>query len=104
MLSKNSQNLFRYSCCLNKNNNRYLATKPPVKPFHYQELFEHAKPLNTPFKKLTTDFVSTFEVNGKKVLQVEPQALTLIAEQAMVDIAHLLRPAHLQVDIDFLFA
>ncbi len=24
-----------------------------TKPFYYQELFEHAKPLNTPFKKLT---------------------------------------------------
>jgi len=41
--------------------------------------------------------VSTFEVKGKKCLQVEPEALTLMSEQAMVDIAHLLRPAHLQV-------
>ena len=31
-------------------NKRYLAAKP----FYYQELFEHAKPLNTPFKKLTS--------------------------------------------------
>ena len=36
-------------------------------------------------------------VKGKQVLNVEPEALTLIAEKAMVDIAHLLRPAHLQV-------
>ena len=43
------------------------------------------------------DFVSTMEVKGKEVLCVEPEALTMIAEQAMVDIAHLLRPAHLQV-------
>ena len=71
----------------------YLSTKP----FYYQELFEHAKPLNTPFKKLTGDFVSTFDVKGKQVLQVEPQGLTLLAEQAFIDIAHLLRPAHLQV-------
>ena len=41
--------------------------------------------------------MSTFDVKGKKMVQVEPEALTLIAEQAMIDIAHLLRPAHLQV-------
>lgn len=66
------------------------------KPFYYQELFEHAKPLDTPYKKLTGDFVSTFEVKGQKCLQVDPEALTMLSEQAMIDIAHLLRPAHLQ--------
>lgn len=40
--------------------------------------------------------MSTFEVQGKKVLKVEPQALTMLAEQAFVDVAHLLRPGHLQ--------
>ena len=43
------------------------------------------------------DFVSTFEVKGKKVLSVQPEALTLLSENAFTDIAHLLRPAHLQV-------
>lgn len=37
------------------------------------------------------------DVKGQKVLNVRPEALTMIAEQAMIDIAHLLRPAHLQV-------
>lgn len=73
-------------------NHRGLSTKP----FYYQELFEHAKPLNTPFKKLTGDYVSTLDVNGKKILQVDPEALTLLSEQAFVDVSHLLRPAHLQ--------
>lgn len=41
--------------------------------------------------------MSTTEVKGKKILNVAPEALTLIAEHAMVDIAHLLRPGHLQV-------
>ena len=31
------------------------------------------------------------------MIKVEPEGLTMIAEQAMIDIAHLLRPAHLQV-------
>lgn len=74
-----------------------ISRSQSTKPFYYQELFEHAKPLNTPFKKLTSDHVSTFEVKGQKILSVEPQALTMLTEQAMIDIAHLLRPAHLQV-------
>ena len=82
------KNLFRFQ----SSSGRRLSTKP----FIYQELFEHAKPLNTPFKKLTGDYVSTVEINGRKVLQVEPEALTLLTEQAFVDISHLLRPAHLQ--------
>ena len=32
---------------------------------------------------------------GREILVVEPSALSLLAEQAMVDINHLLRPAHL---------
>lgn len=35
-------------------------------------------------------------VNGRKVLEVDGQGLTLLAEQAMLDISHLLRPSHLQ--------
>ncbi|XP_025081375.1 uncharacterized protein LOC112556512 [Pomacea canaliculata] len=67
-----------------------------VKPFYYQDiLHQEAKP-SVPWKKLTGDFVSTMEVRGKKVLMVQPQALTLIAENAMIDVAHLLRPGHLQ--------
>ncbi|CAF0754626.1 unnamed protein product [Brachionus calyciflorus] len=73
-------------------NKRYLSAKP----FYYQELFEHAKPLNTPYKKLTSDHVRTLDVNGTKILQVDPEALTLLTEQAFMDVSHLLRPAHLQ--------
>lgn len=51
---------------------------------------------NTPYTCLTKDFVSTFEAGGKRFLNVEPEALTLLARRAMVDIAHLLRPGHLQ--------
>jgi len=30
-----------------------VASAPAVKPFHYQELLEHEKKIDTPFKKLT---------------------------------------------------
>jgi fumarate hydratase class I len=73
-----------------------MASTPAVKPFYFQELLEHEKKIETPYKKLSGDFVSTFEVKGKKVLSVQPQALTLLAEKAYIDVSHLLRPSHLQ--------
>src|SRR5689334_5964890 len=53
-------------------------------------------PDDTPYRLLTTDGVSTVEAAGRTFLQVEPEALTLLAREAFRDIAHLLRPAHLQ--------
>ncbi|XP_071805831.1 fumarate hydratase class I, aerobic-like [Asterias amurensis] len=69
---------------------------PAVKAFHYQDIMKPESTLDIPYKKLTGDFVSTFEVKGRKILSVEPEALRVITAQAMVDIAHLLRPKHLQ--------
>lgn len=64
--------------------------------FHYQPLFELSPDTETPYRKLTDKYVSTVEVNGMKFLKVEPEALRLLSSQAMKDIAHLLRPAHLR--------
>jgi fumarate hydratase class I len=50
---------------------------------------------HTPYRLLTTEGVSTVEAAGRTFLQIEPQALQLLARTAMRDIAHLLRPAHL---------
>jgi fumarate hydratase class I len=52
-------------------------------------------PDTTPYRLITKDHVSTFEAAGQTFLRVEPQALTLLAFEAMRDIAHLLRPGHL---------
>ena len=43
------------------------------------------------------------EIQGQKILKVGGEGLTMLAEQAMIDIAHLLRPAHLQVSISLCF-
>ena len=51
---------------------------------------------DTPYRLLTTDGVSTFETAEGRFVQVEPEALTLLTREAMRDIAHLLRPGHLQ--------
>ncbi|HVX93611.1 MAG TPA: fumarate hydratase [Polyangia bacterium] len=62
--------------------------------FQFQELLPLG-PDETPYRKLTSDHVSTFEAAGKTFLKIEPEALTLLAKQAMRDISHLLRPGHL---------
>jgi fumarate hydratase class I len=50
---------------------------------------------DTPYRKLTGEFVASAEFGGEPVLRVDPRGLTLLAREAMVDIAHLLRPGHL---------
>ena len=53
----------------------------------------------TPWRLLTTDGVRVIEgegaLAGRRFLQVDDEALRLLAETAMHDIAHYLRPAHL---------
>ncbi|MBS2533395.1 fumarate hydratase [Catenulispora sp. NF23] len=63
--------------------------------FEYADLLP-AGPDETPYRLLTTEGVSTVEAGGRTFLQVEPEALRLLTETAMHDIAHYLRPTHLQ--------
>lgn len=67
-------------------------------PFFYQDMFEmeSASDAGVAYRKLTSDFVAVKEVLDKKILCVDSKALTLLAENAMVDIAHLLRTKHLE--------
>jgi fumarate hydratase class I len=66
-----------------------------VSAFTYQDMLPLGED-TTSYRLLTQDFVSTFEAGGKTFLKVEPEALTLLTREAMRDIAHLLRPGHLQ--------
>ncbi|MDX6610736.1 MAG: fumarate hydratase, class, partial [Solirubrobacterales bacterium] len=50
---------------------------------------------DTDYRLVTGEGVSTFEAGGQRFLRVEPSALTLLTDEAMHDIAHYLRPAHL---------
>ena len=69
---------------------------PP--PFVYQDMFEHENPVETPYYRLddASQYVSTINLGGQEFLKVEPEALRILAATAMRDIAHLLRPGHLQ--------
>ena len=51
---------------------------------------------HTSYRLLTSEGVSTVEAAGRTVLQVEPEALRLIAYEGIKDISHLLRTAHLE--------
>ena len=50
----------------------------------------------TPYRLVSTEHVRTVETPLGTMLQVDPEALTLITREAMRDIAHFLRPGHLQ--------
>ena len=62
--------------------------------FHFQTLFESGED-TTPYRKLTSEYVETVEFDGQTLLRVDPEALTLVAREAMRDVSFLLRPGHL---------
>jgi fumarate hydratase class I len=70
---------------------RYFLVVPE---FAYQELLPIGGD-EAPYRLLTSDYVSTFTAGGRRFVQVEPEALTMLTSRAMFDIAHLLRPGHL---------
>ena len=51
---------------------------------------------DTPYRKLTGDYVKTEKVNGKTILTVDRRALTMLADEALRTTSHLLRPGHLK--------
>jgi fumarate hydratase class I len=64
-------------------------------PFTYQELFELG-PDATEYRLLTRDHVRVKTFEGRDMLMVNPEALSLLANQAFHDINFFLRPAHLR--------
>ncbi|MDB1086927.1 fumarate hydratase [Streptomyces sp. ACA25] len=71
------------------------ATPRPAPPeFTYTDLLPVGAD-DTPYRLVTAEGVSTFEAAGRTFLKVEPEALRLLAAEAMHDISHYLRPEHL---------
>lgn len=60
------------------------------KPFIYQAPFPMGKD-NTEYYLLTSDYVSVADFDGETILKVEPEALTLLAQQAFHDASFMLR-------------
>ena len=65
----------------------------PTPPFQYQPMFP-VGPDRTEYELITSDYVHTVDCNGHQMLQVDPEALRILAERAMHDVAFYLRPAH----------
>jgi fumarate hydratase, class I len=63
--------------------------------FLYQDPFPLEKD-DTEYRLLTKDHVSVAQFEGKEILKVDPQALTLLANEAMRDVSFLLRTQHLE--------
>ncbi|MCW2780664.1 MAG: fumarase, partial [Marmoricola sp.] len=62
--------------------------------FRYSDLLPIGED-ETPYRLVTTEGVSTFEADGQTFLKVDPAAIQRLTAEAMHDIAHFLRPAHL---------
>jgi fumarate hydratase class I len=69
--------------------------------FSYTELLPIG-PDHTEYRLISTEGVDTFETSEGTFLRVSPAAITQLTEVAMRDIAHLLRPGHLQQLADIL--
>ena len=67
----------------------------PEKPFHYQEPFPLGSD-STEYVKISDDHVSVSEFEGKSVLKVDPEALSLLANEAFKAINFTLRSSHLE--------
>jgi fumarate hydratase class I len=66
-----------------------------VPPFEYTELLPLGAD-DTEYRLVTTEGVSTFETPEGTFLKVDPEAIRRLTAEAMHDIAHFLRPGHLQ--------
>ena len=67
----------------------------PSPEFRYEDLLPIG-PDESDYRLLTTDGVRRVAgPGGREFLEVDPEALRLLSETAMHDIAHYLRPAHL---------
>ncbi|MCL8292211.1 class I fumarate hydratase FumA [Klebsiella oxytoca] len=64
-----------------------------TKAFVYQEAFPLAQD-KTEYYLLSKDHVSVTEFEGQEILKIDPQALTLLAQQAFHDAAFMLRVDH----------
>src|SRR5580658_4477051 len=58
-------------------------------------LFQYG-PDTTPYRKLTSEGVRVEKALGREVVVVDREAIRLLAEAALIDINHLLRPGHLK--------
>ncbi len=63
--------------------------------FHYEPMFQLGAD-ETEYRRLDIDdLITTEAIGGREILTIDPKALRLLAAEAVRDVSHLLRPAHL---------
>src|SRR6056297_249064 len=73
----------------------------PTPEFKYQNPFPLGKD-ETEYYLLTSNYISVTQFDGKEVLKVDPEGLTMLAEAAFHDTNFMLRSEHLQQVADIL--
>jgi fumarate hydratase class I len=68
--------------------------KPVMPEFAYQDPFPLA-PDTTRYRRLDADLVSTAKFDGTEILKIQPEALQLLAREALRDVSFLYRSTHL---------
>ena len=63
--------------------------------FHYQDPFPLG-PDETEYEQLSSDFVSVSEFEGQEILKIDPEALSLLSNEAIKAISFKLRTTHLK--------
>ncbi|MCP4747217.1 MAG: fumarate hydratase [Desulfobacteraceae bacterium] len=69
--------------------------------FAFQTLFPLGEDQTT-YRKLTDRYVSTGTFEGSQIIKIDPMGLTVLAQQAFKDVAHLYRPEHLKQLVNIL--
>ena len=64
-----------------------------IPEFKFAHMFQHGKD-TTEYYLLTKEGVSVSEFEGKPILKVTPEALTLLSRTAFRDVSFMLRRAH----------
>ena len=62
--------------------------------FDYQPMLP-VGPDKTEYRQISTDFVTSLELDGRPFIKIDPAGLRLLARQAFEDVSHLLRASHL---------
>lgn len=63
--------------------------------FKYQKPFPIKKD-STNYRLISNEFVSSVEIDGRKILKIAPEGLELLAKEAFADVSFYLRSAHLE--------
>jgi fumarate hydratase, class I len=63
--------------------------------YKYQKPYPILKD-TTQYRLLTKEYVSSLDLDGRKILKVDPKGLELLAKEAIVDVSFFLRPSHLE--------